>query len=86
MPSPASLPNYISQVKDDNSSPTRCTTRSSPKRIMQEAMLSCVDIYKPQYVMSADLGILDYTKTLKLTVTIYTVTPKQMAQCKLLMK
>jgi hypothetical protein len=34
----------------------------------------------------ADLGILNYTKTPKLTGTTYTVTPKQMAQCKLPMK
>ncbi len=53
---------------------------------MQEAMLSCVDIYKPQSVVSADLGILNYTQTSKLTGTTYMVTPKQMAQCKLLMK
>ncbi len=49
-------------------------------------MLSCVDIYKPPYIISTDLGILNYTKTSKLTGTIYTVTPKQMAQCKLPMK
>ncbi len=49
-------------------------------------MLSCVDIYKPHYVVSADLGILSYTKIPKLTGTTYTVTPKQMAQCKLPMK
>jgi hypothetical protein len=54
--------------------------------IMQKAMLSCVDIYKPHYVVSADLGILNYTKTPKLIVITYTVTPKQMAQCKLPMK
>jgi hypothetical protein len=53
---------------------------------MQKAMLSCVDIYKPHYIVSADLGILNYTKTPKLTGTTYTVTPKQMAQCKLPMK
>ncbi len=49
-------------------------------------MLSCVDIYKPHYVVSANLGILNYTKTPILTGTIYTVPPKQMAQCKLPMK
>jgi hypothetical protein len=53
---------------------------------MQEAMLSCVDIYKPNYVVSADLGILNYTKTPKPTGTTYTVTPKQMSQRKLPMK
>jgi hypothetical protein len=50
---------------------------------MQEAMFSCVDIYKPQYIVSTDLGILNYTQTSKLTGTTYTVTPKQMAQRKL---
>ncbi len=49
-------------------------------------MLSCVDIYKPHYAISADLGILNYTKTPKLTGTTYIVTLKQMAQHKLPMK
>ncbi len=84
----AFLPNYISQDEDDNQAPIRRTTRLAANSIMQEAMLSCVDIYKPHYVVSADLGlgILNYTKTPKLTGTIYTVTPKQMAQHKLQMK
>ncbi len=37
-------------------------------------------------LVSADLGILNYTKTPKPTGTIFTVTPKQMSQCKLPMK
>ncbi len=49
-------------------------------------MLSCVDIYKPHYVVSVNLWILNYTETLKLRGTTYTVTPKQMAQCKLPIK
>ncbi len=49
-------------------------------------MLSCVDIHKPHYIVSMDLGILNYTKTPKLTGTTYTVTPNQMAQCKLPIK
>ena len=53
---------------------------------MQEAMLSCVDIYKPNYVVSADLGILNYTKTPKPTGTTFTMTQKQMSQRKLPMK
>jgi hypothetical protein len=53
---------------------------------MQEAMLSCVDVYKPQYIVSMDLGTLTYTKTTELTGTTYTVTTKQMAQRKLSMK
>jgi hypothetical protein len=45
---------------------------------MQEAMLSRVDIYKPQYVLSANLGILNFAATPKLMGTMYTVTPQQM--------
>jgi hypothetical protein len=72
----------------NNPSPMRRTTRLAARSIMQEVMLSlsCVDIYKPQYLVYSDLGILNYTKTPKLTGTTYTVTPKQMAQCKLPMK
>ncbi len=49
-------------------------------------MLSCVVIYKPHYVVSVDLGILNYSETPKLTGTTYTVTLKQMAQHKLPVK
>jgi hypothetical protein len=45
---------------------------------MQEAMLSCVDIYKPKYVLSADLGILNFAATVP-TGTMYSVTPQQMS-------
>ncbi len=82
----ASLPNYISQDEDDNQAPMGQTTTSTAKSVMQEAMLSCVDIYKPHYAISRDLEILNYTKTSKLTGTKYTVTPCQMSQCKLPMK
>jgi hypothetical protein len=81
-----SLPNYISQDEDNNQAPTRQTTRLAAKSIMQEAMLSCADIYKPNYIISTDLGILNYTETPKLTGTTYTVMPKQMSQCKLPVK
>jgi hypothetical protein len=80
------LPNFISQDKGNNPSPTRGITRLASRSIMQKAMLSCVDIYKPQYIVSADLRILNYTHTSKLTGTSYMVTPKQMTQYKLLMK
>jgi hypothetical protein len=30
---------------------------------MQEAMFVCVDIYKPEYILSEDLGLLNYTST-----------------------
>jgi hypothetical protein len=76
----ASLPNYIAQDEDDNQAPMRQSTRSAANSIMQEAMLACVDIYQPHYIVSADLGIMNYTKTPKLTGTTYTVTPKQIAQ------
>ncbi len=49
-------------------------------------MLSCVDIYKPYYIVSVALGILSNTQTPKLIGTTYTVTPKQMAKHKLPMK
>jgi hypothetical protein len=81
-----SLSNYISQDEDNYQAPMRQTTRSAAKSIMQEAMLSCVDIYKPNYIVFADLGIVNYTKAPKLTRTAYTVVPKQVSQCKLPMK
>jgi hypothetical protein len=28
---------------------------------MQEAMLACVDIYRSEYIVSEDLGLLNYT-------------------------
>jgi hypothetical protein len=39
-----SLPNYISEDEDNNQAPIRQTNRPAAKSIMQEAMLSCVDI------------------------------------------
>jgi hypothetical protein len=50
----ARQPNYISQDEDDQPPPTRRTTRSASNSIMQKAMPSCMDICKPQYVMSSD--------------------------------
>ncbi len=61
--------NYISQDDDDDPTPEMRTTRS--QSLLQEAMLACVDIYKPQYVLSKDLGIPT------------NVTPQQMSQRKL---
>jgi hypothetical protein len=55
----AAWPNYILKDKeDDNPTPERQTTRSAARSIMQEAMLVCVDIYCPEYILSEDLGIL----------------------------
>ncbi len=77
--SPTRRPNYISQDEDDDPpSTTRRTTRSTTNSIMQEAMLSCVDISKPNYVLSADLGILNFATTAP-TGTTYTVTPQKLS-------
>ena len=46
-------------------------------------MLLCVDIYKPQCVLSEDLGILNFANTPNLMGKTYKVTPKQMLQRKL---
>jgi hypothetical protein len=76
--SPTGRPNYISQDDDEDPPTTRRTARSTSNSIMQEAMLSCVDIYQPNYVLSADLGILNFAATVP-TRTTYTVTPKKMS-------
>ena len=76
-------PNYISQNENNNPPTMRCTTRSTSNNIMQEAMLSCVDIYKPRYVLSADQGILNFAATPKLTGMMYMVMPQQMSACRL---
>ncbi len=70
-------PNYISQDEDNQPPPTRCTIRSVSNSIMQEGMLSSMDIYKPQYVVSSDLGILNYVATVPMGTT-HMVTPQQM--------
>ncbi len=41
-------------------------------------MLSCVDIHKPNYLLSTDLGILNFAATAP-TGTTYTVTPQKMS-------
>jgi hypothetical protein len=45
--------------------------------------LSCVDIYKPQYVLSRDLGILNFAKTPNRKGPPINVSPLQMLQRKL---
>ncbi len=74
----ARWPNYISQDEDNQPPPTRRTTRSASNSIIQEAMLSCMDIYKPQYVLSSNLGILNFVATVP-TGTMHMVTPQQMS-------
>ena len=47
---------------------------------MQEAMLSCIDIYKPEYILSEDLGLLNYATTPTNPMkNISEVTPRQMS-------
>ena len=56
---PIARPNYI--LKDDNKEqPHGYNTRSRTTNIMQEAMLACMDITKPTYIVSRDLGLLNY--------------------------
>jgi hypothetical protein len=77
---PSSRPNYILQDEgDDNPLPERLTTRSAARSIMQEAILACVDIYRPEYTLSEDLGLLNYTSNPTKPTEKFTVTPKQMS-------
>jgi hypothetical protein len=46
--------NFISQ-EDDNAQPTpRYTTRVTTRSIMQEAMLSCIDLMHPTFVVTPE--------------------------------
>ena len=56
---PIARPNYILQ-DDDKEQPHGYNTRSRTTSIMEEAMLMCVDITKSTYIVSQDLGILNY--------------------------
>ena len=49
---PSARPNYISQDEEDEQ-PRGYNTRSRTTSIMQEAMLACIDITKPHFVVSA---------------------------------
>ncbi len=42
---------------------------------MQEAMLVRVDIYCPEYILSEDLGLLNYTSNPTKPTAKFTVTP-----------
>jgi hypothetical protein len=46
---------------------------------MQEAMLACIDIYCPEYILSEDLGLLNYTSNPTKPTAKFTVTPQQMS-------
>ncbi len=56
---PNARPKYILQ-DDDEDQPRGYNTRSRTTSIMQEAMLACIDITKPTYIVSQDLGLLNY--------------------------
>jgi hypothetical protein len=46
---------------------------------MQEAMLACVNIYHPEYILSEDLGLLNYTSNPTKPRAKFTVMPQQMS-------
>ena len=50
---PSARPNYISQDEEDEEL-WRYNTRSRTRSIMQEAMLACINITKPNFVMLAE--------------------------------
>ncbi len=52
---------------------------------MQEAMLACINIYRLEYTLSEDLGLLDYTSYPTKPTAKFTVTPQQMSMRCLLM-
>jgi hypothetical protein len=58
--SSAAQSNYILQDKEEEEEPQWYNTRLQMMSIMQEAMLACVDISKPTYTVSQDLGLLNY--------------------------
>ncbi len=57
--SSAAQSNYMLQDKEEEE-PQRYNTHSRTMTIMQESMLACVDISKPTYIVSQDLGLLNY--------------------------
>jgi hypothetical protein len=46
---------------------------------MQEAMFACIDIYKPEYILSEDLDLLNYATTPTNPMKNVKVTPSQMS-------
>jgi hypothetical protein len=81
----AARPNYISQDEEDDDDPPaqRQTTRSTIRSIMQEAMFACIDIYKPEYILSEDLGLLNYISTQPNPKPNFKLTPHQMSMRRL---
>ncbi len=49
---PSARPNYIFQDDEDDKPNHRYNTRSRATNIMQEAMLTCIDITKPRFKIS----------------------------------
>ncbi len=47
--------------------------------------MACVDIYRPEYTLSEDLGLLNYTSNPTKPTAKFTVMPKQMSMRRLLM-
>ena len=71
----AAPPKSISQDEDDDVVPPRgFNTRSQTMHIFQEAMLVCVDISKPTYVVSQDLGLLNHIENKK---PVFEISAKQ---------
>jgi hypothetical protein len=75
---PNARPNYISQ-DDDEDQPRGYNTRSRTTSIMQEAMLACIDITKPTYIVSQDLGLLNYNKKTRVLPKRQEVSAQKMA-------
>jgi len=50
---------------------------------MQEAMFVCIDIYKPEYILSEDLSLLNYISTPPNPKPNFKVTPHQMSMRRL---
>ena len=83
--SSAALSNYISQDEedDDDPPPQRRTTRSATRSITEEAMFACIAIYKPEHILSEDLGLLNYTLILPNPKPNFKMTPHQMSMRRL---
>ena len=50
---------------------------------MQEAMLACVNIYHPEYTLSEDLGLFNYTSNPTKPMAKFMMTPQQMSMRRL---
>jgi hypothetical protein len=75
---PSARPNYISQ-DDDEDQPRGYNTQSRTTSIMQKAMLACIDITKPIYIASQDLGLLNYREKTRVLPERQEVSAQKMA-------